>query len=291
MEICLNDPNNTSLEILNVEHNLLFQIDVQISLVNLKTLNLCKNSLTRLPNDVFLHIPNLKTLDLSQNQLTEIPKSITSLSKLEMLDLQDNRIKEAQNSLFLNFKHLDCLYLNDNLLTIPPDLTFCVSLSRVWFQHNRIRFMTFNPFELLQLRLLALEDNSFDFVFQNEEETIVLNDESIPHVPLCSLKSLAAKKYRQDETKTRTDSEISKNEQIPLELRQYLNEQQKRCKFCDSIYFETFSHAFKRLPTTNLPILISFCSQTCISKVLQNAEKERTQDILQGREGFAISCY
>jgi len=60
---------------------------------NLERLDLAKNGLKALPEEVF-KLRNLRNLDLSHNVLTELPPSVLQLSHLRVLDVQGNPLME-----------------------------------------------------------------------------------------------------------------------------------------------------------------------------------------------------
>lgn len=83
-------------------------------------LNLYHNSLTELPEDLFLALPGLRVCKLGSNQLQRLPDSLLSCKQLEVLDLQQNRLQDLPVDLGSQLTSLVVLNVMENQLTEVP---------------------------------------------------------------------------------------------------------------------------------------------------------------------------
>ncbi|VDP31293.1 unnamed protein product [Soboliphyme baturini] len=84
-------------------------------LLNLKSLNLNNNYITRIESEAFHGAENMKELKLRNNLLTEInEKMLHGLSHLENLSLSNNEIKCIMDGTFDHLKYLKQLELDGN---------------------------------------------------------------------------------------------------------------------------------------------------------------------------------
>ena len=63
-----------------------------LSLANIRSLNLSHNNFSELPN-IFLELINLTCLYVNDNRLSSLPESMRRLEGLEELDLRNNQLK------------------------------------------------------------------------------------------------------------------------------------------------------------------------------------------------------
>jgi Leucine-rich repeat (LRR) protein len=134
----------------------LTKIDVQV-INNCKetsayTLNLSRNMLNELPNDIELLHDQLKELNISINRFQEYPKPITSLNNLIRLDLRGNQLTNVPNEIS-NLRMLRDLYLANNRLTQVPEAVYELSeLENLFLDSNRIK--TIDPKKIIQMKRL-----------------------------------------------------------------------------------------------------------------------------------------
>jgi len=81
---------------------------------------LCSNSLTRLPPELAGLAPTLTALTVRWNLLTTLPASIGRLRLLQTLDLSFNRLEQLPPQL-CSLHNLSVLCLSDNELSVLPD--------------------------------------------------------------------------------------------------------------------------------------------------------------------------
>lgn len=109
---------------------------------------------------------NVKSLDLSKSNLKKMPDEVLLLENLVKLDLSENSLTEFPNLSSLN---LDRLTMNKcNIHTIPIG-HICISLT--WLELN-LNKLTSESFEILvnelnYLELLIMEHNKISFIPEN----------------------------------------------------------------------------------------------------------------------------
>lgn len=124
------------LEKLSVASNSIQEISGISNLVKLKNLNLLRNQLTHLPEEIGLLV-NLMRFDAANNLLTEIPAEISNLSGLKYLNLECNMLVELP----VAFGKLECevLNLSKNQFTVcPPCVVDMYNLRKFSINYNEI---------------------------------------------------------------------------------------------------------------------------------------------------------
>lgn len=111
-------------------------------LENLQVLDLHKNCLEKLPEDLRL-LKNIKALYLQQNKLKSLPTGIGNLSSLVTLNLSENSLKELPISIagLKNLKTLD-LRSNPKLKKIPKEIGHLQCLETLLLDESSITFPT-----------------------------------------------------------------------------------------------------------------------------------------------------
>ncbi|XP_030761800.1 uncharacterized protein LOC115886682 [Sitophilus oryzae] len=93
------------------------------SFSKLQALNLSYNSLTMIPNTLFLNSPNLISLNLSYCGIQEInDNTFNNLRKLQLLDISNNDLETLKESLFFTLNNLLTLNIENNSLKCDCDL-------------------------------------------------------------------------------------------------------------------------------------------------------------------------
>lgn len=129
---------------------------------NLRNLDLSKNKISQIPEDLSL-LKLLKQLNLSSNNIQIIPASLSNLKKLELLNISFNSISTLPDS-FLNLSNLKQIYLNNNKFkTFPKQLLGLHSLEVIDLSNNK---MTEIPSGMSNLYVTELN------VSQNEISTL-----------------------------------------------------------------------------------------------------------------------
>ncbi|XP_069742931.1 nephrocan-like [Narcine bancroftii] len=130
------------------------------TLTNLKTLELWKNKLRRVPSKL---PSNMEVLKLGNNRIQVLCEAdFEGLAKLKVLDLQNNKISIIQSRVLSSALRLESLILDSNrleLLTGPLKLS---CLKRLSMQNNRLSSLPLNFFSFLpSLHFLSLSGNLF----------------------------------------------------------------------------------------------------------------------------------
>lgn len=120
---------NLSLNNLNGEalQNLVVAIvkKVQELHIDIANLKLSSNSLTTLPENVFVGLDNLQELDLMCNDISTLPENVfLTLYNLQILWLTVNKIRSLPENVFLGLRNLQRLYLAGNELKTLPENIF-----------------------------------------------------------------------------------------------------------------------------------------------------------------------
>lgn len=88
----------------------------ELHLPTLRELQLSRNELPSVPQDLAQNMSSLRSLDLSQNDLTSVPIITHTLPELRSLSIASNPISSLTNSTFLGLidriEHLDVSNLN-----------------------------------------------------------------------------------------------------------------------------------------------------------------------------------
>jgi antitoxin component of MazEF toxin-antitoxin module len=116
--LCVNETQLHPRETLK-EVNLQQGGSIQVSLDNLRKLNLSCQRLSALDVSVIKHFQNLQDLNLTQNNLTELPDGISSLRKLRVLTLQNNKLRTLPTHLE-NLCSLTTLDIQNNPINNLP---------------------------------------------------------------------------------------------------------------------------------------------------------------------------
>ncbi|XP_078678847.1 uncharacterized protein LOC144914624 [Branchiostoma floridae x Branchiostoma belcheri] len=138
--------------------------------------------------NIFRQLRNLRLLDLSKNSITFLPDNMfVGLINLQVLRLDGNHISEVKRLTFMGLRSLKLLSLNTCGLSSIDRLSFTplLDLEELYLQENDIAFQGFSGLflqqglttdilrDLLNLRLLDLSKNSFEFLPDNTFEELI----------------------------------------------------------------------------------------------------------------------
>ncbi|CAH8650175.1 unnamed protein product [Dicrocoelium dendriticum] len=135
----------TNLEVLDASGNRLISLD-QLP-PNLHTLDLSKNRIERLPENLVGCLPHLRSLDVSSNQLTNL-----------VLDTRDPSARATSK--------VASIHASLNRLTCVPDVAGLTSLKELCVSDNRITTFVLDHFQGCPLTNLNLARNAIDRIPQ-----------------------------------------------------------------------------------------------------------------------------
>ena len=99
--------------------------DIFVGLTDLYALNLDGNNLMELSAGIFSSLPSLRVLNLKNNSLTALPRGVFSgLTDLSVLSLKSNNLMELSADVFSGLPSLRVLHLKNNSLTVLPGGVF-----------------------------------------------------------------------------------------------------------------------------------------------------------------------
>lgn len=129
---------NKNLENLNLAKNQINEIgeDILLGLVNLKVLDLRENNLTVFRS--FPRSPKLESVQISFNQITDV-SGFSNAVGMVTLDLKNNKLTTLPEEVFL-MKALKILDLSNNdMQNLPPELGLLKTLNKLQIEGNPLR--------------------------------------------------------------------------------------------------------------------------------------------------------
>ena len=153
--------NCKSTQRLNLSNHNLNNSDVEEILkyvterkITVKTLDLGKNQLTRLPESIG-QLKSLRYLSLDNNQLAALPKSIGQLKSLEGLYLGINQLSTLPESIGQLAALKNLILSNNQLATLPESIGQLESLEELYLKRN---YLTIPPIQLQVGITVTIED-------------------------------------------------------------------------------------------------------------------------------------
>ncbi|XP_020144501.1 leucine-rich repeat-containing protein 69 isoform X1 [Microcebus murinus] len=161
----------TQLTALNLGNNLLEEVPEEMKyLTTLKKLHLFGNRIGRFAPGACDGLQNLILLNLNKNQLTWLPQEVSRLKRLKYLSINHNRLACLPRELCF-LRNLSELQLNHNkLICIPGEIGSLKKLQKLCLACNDIETLPEEICELKKLRILDIAGNLiqiFPLGFQN----------------------------------------------------------------------------------------------------------------------------
>ena len=127
-------------------------------MINLYTLNLSYNKISKLPLEI-INLNTLRMLHLSHNQFSEIPSEILKLENLVVLGLSELNLASISPEIE-KLQKLKKLYLNGNkITTLPPEIFKLKNLELLHLSDNKLKKLSSEIIKLVSLRKLYLYNN------------------------------------------------------------------------------------------------------------------------------------
>lgn len=203
---------------LSLSLNCIETIDIStINLPQLQKLDLSKNKINQLPNNLSKSFPQLNSLDLSDNFISELPENESDDTvfpeTLQELNLMNNSIEKITNSI-TNLPNLTVLIISNNKIKEIPTLN--QSLTK--FDASKNQIDTISKQTLKNIKELFLSENKIEKFPLNIKtkiiETIILHHNNIDEI---NLKNITIRSYLPKTIKM-IDLSFNHIEEIPKEL-------------------------------------------------------------------------
>ncbi|KAK2157305.1 hypothetical protein LSH36_193g00019 [Paralvinella palmiformis] len=185
----------TEIRQLSLQECPLKSIDGIQTMVDLNSLELIRNCIQKLPNDIGV-MTALVQLSVTRNSLKAVPPSIGRLENLRTLNLCANAITELPDAVteLIMLSHLDVSH--NQLKSLPAKIGKLENLITMILSHNHLEELPQSAAELGKLRHLMLSNNrlsSVPKVISKMPELLTLNTSAnhIAEMPAASVSLMA----------------------------------------------------------------------------------------------------
>eukprot|EP01125_Pyxidicula_operculata_P017359 TRINITY_DN6077_c0_g1_i1.p1 TRINITY_DN6077_c0_g1~~TRINITY_DN6077_c0_g1_i1.p1 ORF type:complete len:2180 (-),score=456.03 TRINITY_DN6077_c0_g1_i1:394-6933(-) len=133
------------------------------SLVNLNTLILDNNLITRIPHH-FTNLSNLEVLSLNNNRISGVAVPLRNMDKMREINIQNNKLVDLEHIAYLT--NLQVLSARENMIKqLPIKLSEMVKLKYLDLRQNEISYISSNSFKSLSgLEHLNLSRNKLEVI-------------------------------------------------------------------------------------------------------------------------------
>lgn len=210
-------------------------------IIHLKTIQLCCNLLSFLPDEI-CELKNLNRFLVSKNKIKELPKNFGLLRNLRELNVASNLLTSIPKS-FTSLRHLSFLILNDNKIKdLSHELAGCFSLKYLFIARNKIETLGAELMLLPFLRTIDYQDNPIEKRVINHKKPRKLN----------SLREICARKV------------INCQTHVPKNTCEYIKGvlvNVRECYFCGGSFFENWFEVnlFKVINEKKVPFKAKIC--------------------------------
>ncbi|XP_043544033.1 leucine-rich repeat-containing protein 69 isoform X3 [Chiloscyllium plagiosum] len=183
---CKSNPTSVNIHLvllteLNLGNNSFEALpEVLKHLRQLRKLHLFDNKLEALSPNVLECLENLTFLNLNKNKLTTLPEEICRLAQLKYLTVNNNQLESVPSKLCL-LQHLCELHLAHNKLkSLPHDIGYLTNLKKLSVPRNEIQVLPEELCVLRNLKVLDVAGNQLH-IFPTKE---MCKSKSAKHFPL-----------------------------------------------------------------------------------------------------------
>lgn len=151
------------LNFLQISNTKLLSLPEELGkLLNLKTLDLHRNSIEKLPASIGC-LKELKNLDVSGNELQLLPAELGELTLLQTINVNCNKLTELPS--IANLENLSRLDVSHNQLSELPDGIYELEhLAEIHASNNLISTIDANVSKLTSLKVLSLNVNKIELI-------------------------------------------------------------------------------------------------------------------------------
>lgn len=185
-EVLLKEKDLTNMKIpVEITHLVLISNELDsisetalLNLKKLKSLEISKNFITKIPIFAFRGFDNLRTLKLNDNKIKEISEgSFIGLHNLSELQLNKNSIKSLEPGVFDKLKSIKSIHIKQNEVPSLKNGVFTPlkHLRELFLTENKINEIEDKAFMGMQMEFLALDSNKITSISQSTFQGFKIN--------------------------------------------------------------------------------------------------------------------
>jgi Leucine-rich repeat (LRR) protein len=167
--------NLENLEYLDASNCSLETFPTLDNMKNLQELDLSKNNIKKIAEDVFAGLENLHSLNLSENPITIYPSDLEKINLLKKLDLSETKIKELPEYVG-NLQYLEELTLPLQIIGFPQSFIHLKNLKTLVANDFPDHFRELNNLETLIISSGKMEEISSYLTQLISLKTLVINN-------------------------------------------------------------------------------------------------------------------
>ncbi|XP_010610286.1 leucine-rich repeat-containing protein 69 isoform X1 [Fukomys damarensis] len=286
-KVCPEISTLTQLTVLNMGNNLLEEVPEEMKyLTSLKALHLFGNRICRFATGACDGLQNLILLNLNKNRLTQLPQEVNRLKSLTCLSINYNQLTSIPRELCF-LENLSELHFNYNqLICIPEEIKFLKKLQKLFLARNNMEGLPEGICDLKKLRILDIAGNNVQ-IFPPRFQDLKLREFYCEDNPLFLKQPFTAKQQEDVWSLKEITSRFVMNqlaakntflmhavEQYP-EVRNIISEG-KNCAICGKFFLTIWLECVQFVPPSKnwkisqnlqlVPLRILLCSYKCFNR-------------------------